>query len=46
MSTRYDARDDTNWDRLRARFLRFVRTRTADQWIMFLAGAVVGAFLA
>lgn len=46
MSTRYDAHDDTNWDRVRARFLRFLRTRTVDQWIMFLACAVVGAFLA
>lgn len=37
---------DTNWDRLRRRFVRFVRTRTADQWIMFFAGALIGAILA
>jgi len=38
--------DDSNWDRMRRRFVRFVRTRTTDQWIMFFAGAVVGAILA
>ncbi|NQV79844.1 MAG: hypothetical protein HQ495_04775 [Alphaproteobacteria bacterium] len=46
MSERLYGRDETNWVRLRARAIRFVRTRTTDQWIMFLAGAVVGAFLA
>jgi hypothetical protein len=46
VSVRHTASDESNWDRLRARFIRFVRTRTADQWIMFFAGALIGAILA
>ncbi|MEK9945424.1 MAG: hypothetical protein VW999_05510 [Alphaproteobacteria bacterium] len=46
MSTRHRSTGDSNWDRLRRRFVRFVRTRTADQWIMFFAGALIGAILA
>ena len=46
MTDRGAAQGDTNWDRLRRRFIRFVRTRTADQWIMFFAGALIGAILA
>lgn len=41
----YD-RDETTWDRIKHRFFRFVRTRTPDHWLMFLAGAVIGAILA
>jgi hypothetical protein len=46
VSARHRSTDDSNWDRLRRRFVRFVRTRTADQWIMFFAGALIGAILA
>jgi hypothetical protein len=46
MSERLYARSDSSWDRLKERFVRFLRTRTADHWLMFLAGAVIGSILA
>ena len=47
MSERLYTRDtESSWDRLKERFARFLRTRTPDHWLMFLAGAVIGAFLA
>ncbi len=39
-------RRDDGWKRLGARLRRYLRTRTTDHWIMFLAGVVIGAILA
>jgi hypothetical protein len=30
------------FERLGSRLIEFLRSRTADQWLMFLAGVVVG----
>ncbi|MGH6914517.1 MAG: hypothetical protein ACREH3_12525 [Geminicoccales bacterium] len=40
----YRDRDDRRdgFERVGARVLDFLRSRTADQWLMFLAGVVVG----
>jgi hypothetical protein len=40
---RYDrGRPADGFERAGSRVLEFLRSRTADQWIMFLAGVVVG----
>lgn len=40
------SRSRGTWQRLVDRLAKYVRSRTTDHWIMFLAGVVLGALLA
>ena len=38
--------NQSSWQRAADKLGRYLRSRTTDHWIMFLAGAIIGALLA